>query len=263
MDDLLNMKWGTFTPQHFISLVVSLALSVSLHFILRKKSDKTKRLVLFILSFLGPIALLHDMSWGLRTSMLLYLPFHLCSFNAILTPILVWTRNRFLGNLIPLFSVGSALSLIFNTVQAEYSIFSFVFLFHFISHTIGYCIPFLMFSLGLVKPHPKYILPCVGTTFGLYTIAHFVNLFVNEILKAQNILDSTGTLYQVNYMFSLDPQGNPVLVLCWNLIPYQYFYMLAVIPIIALAFGSMNIGFIIRYIKSKRNHENEPLAIEE
>jgi len=252
MKDLLEMQWGSFTPQHIISLIVSVGLAVSLHFILRKRSERTKVLVLFVLSLIGPLALLHDLYWGLQTSVLLYLPLHMCSFNAILTPILVWTRNRFLGNLIPLFSVGAVLSLIFNSIQAHYTVFSFVFLFHFLSHTLGYCIPFLMFSLGLVKAHPRYILPCVGTTFGLYTLAHFANLIVNQILIAGNVTDSAGVLYQVNYMFSLSHGGNPALAFFWSLIPYEYFYMFATLPIIALAFTSMNTRFIINYVKERR-----------
>jgi hypothetical protein len=114
-----------------------------------------------------------------------------------------------------------------------------------------------MFSLGHVKPHPKFILPSVATTFGIYTISHFANLIVNEILKAQNVLDYTGQLYQVNYMFSLGHQGNPALAFFWNLIPYEYFYMFAVLPIIALAFSSMNIGYIIRYFKERKKARQE------
>lgn len=251
-DEFFQMTWGSFTPQHFISLGLSVAIAFGLHFLLRNKSDKTQRNVLFILSLIGPLALLHDMYWGIQTSVLLYLPLHLCSFNAILTPILVWTNNKFLGNLIPLFSVGSALSLIFNSVQAHYSVFSFVFLFHFLSHTLGACLPFLMFSLKRVKPHPKYILPCVGTTFGLYTLSHFANLLVNEILRINNICDYEGNLYQVNYMFSLNDAGNPMLAVFWNIIPYEYFYMFAALPIIALAFASMNTGYLINYFKNKK-----------
>ena len=255
MEQLLEMEWGTFTPQHFISLALSVAIAVGLHFLLRHKSDKTKRITLFCLSLLGPMALLHDMYWGLRTSVLLYLPLHLCSYNALLTPILTLTKNRFLGNLIPLFGVGSAISMIANTVQAEYTVFSFVFLFHFLSHTMGWCIPLLLFSLGMVEAHPKYILPCVGTTFGIYTVSHFVNLGVNEILRMQNVVDSTGELYQVNYMFSLHDAGNPVLALFRSWIPYEYFYMLAALPIVALAFTAMNIPFFFRRLKARRTNQ--------
>jgi len=260
MEEFLSMQWGTFTPQHFISLGIALLIPFGLHFLLRNKSEKTQRNVLFILSLLGPMALLHDLYWGFQTSVLLYLPLHMCSYNAILTPILIWTKNKFLGNLIPLFSVGSVLSLIFNSVQAHYSVFSFVFLFHFLSHTLGACLPYLMFSLGHVRPHPKYILPCVGTTFGLYTLSHFANLIVNEIIKANNIVDYTGQLYQVNYMFSLNDAGNPMLALFWSIIPYEYFYMFATLPIIALAFASMNTGYLINYFKNKKKAKAETAA---
>ena len=109
-----------------------------------------------------------------------------------------------------------------------------------------------MFSLKRVKPHPKYILPCVGTTLGLYTLSHFANLLVNEILRVHNVVDPDGVLYQVNYMFSLNDAGNPMLTLFWNIIPYEYFYMFAALPIIALAFASMNTGYLISYIKNRK-----------
>ncbi len=252
MDKLLEMQWGSFTPQHLISLVASVGVAFGLHFLLRRRTEKTKTIVLFLLSLVGPMALLHDLCWGLQSTVLVYLPLHMCSYNALLTPVLIKTKNQFLGNLIPLFGVGAALAMIFNSVQAHYTVFSFTFVFHFLSHTLGWCLPILMFSLKIVKPHPKYILPCVGATFGLYTLSHFANLIINPILEANHILDSAGNLYQANYMFSLFHEGNPALAFFWSLIPHPYFYMFAALPIIALAFTAMNIPHFIRYFREKR-----------
>ncbi len=239
---LAQLKWGSFTPTHLISLVVAILIPVILHFVLRNKSRRKQTLVLFIFSLIGPIALIYDIVvWGIPTTPLQYLPLHICSYNALLTPLLVLTKNKFLGNLLPLFSVGAAFALLFNSIQAEYSIFSFVFLLYFLSHTFGTCLPFLMVSLGHIKIEPKQILPCIGGTLAIYTASHFANIAINEYLTANEMTD-----YLVNYMFSLHPQGNPMLELFWSIIPHSYFYMLMVIPIVAVYFVAMNIPNFIR-----------------
>ena len=122
---LFDLKWGSFTPTHVISLVIAVLIPVGIHYALRKRKEKTQRTVLFILSMIGPVALAYDIIvWGIPTTPLQYLPLHICSYNALLTPILVATKNKLLGNLLPLFSVGAAIALLVNSIQAEYSIFS-------------------------------------------------------------------------------------------------------------------------------------------
>ena len=222
-------------------------MGVGLHFLLKNRRQSVQIPVLLLLSLIGPISLVYDfVVWGPSGSYLEYLPLHMCAYNAILTPILVITKNRFLGNLVPLFSVGAILALLFNSIQAEYSLFSMVFLMYYLSHSMGSIIPFLMFSLGHIKTHPKYILPCVGATMGIYTVSHIANLIINEILKAENVLSSSGELIQVNYMFSVHPQGNPLLQIFWNIIPFGYFYMFCAIPIAALYFLGMNLPSILK-----------------
>ena len=258
MEQLLELQWGSFTPTHLISLVIAVLIPIGLHFLLRRRSARTQITVLFILSLLGPVSLAYDIIvWGIPSTPLQYLPLHMCSYNALLTPVLILTKNRFLGNLVPLFSVGAAIALIFNSIQAEYSIFSFVFLLYYLSHTFGASLPFLMFSLGHIKAHPKYILPSTAATLGIYTISHFANLLINNYLASVNFLDWAGELIQVNYMFSIHPQGNPLLLLFWSVIPHSYFYMLLAIPIAAAYFVLLNLPFILKWAREKKHGKKE------
>ena len=55
----------------------------------------------------------------------------------------------------------------------------------------------------------------------------------------------------INYMFSIYPQGNPMLELFWSIIPYEYFYMLMVMPIVVLCFLAMNLPYFIRKAKHR------------
>ena len=66
------MVWGTFTVNHFVSLLISIIINVALFFILKNRSNKTKKIVLFILSLSGMGAITFNLvAWG---SPLEYLP---------------------------------------------------------------------------------------------------------------------------------------------------------------------------------------------
>ncbi len=253
IETLKNLRWGSFTPLHIATLFLSAGIIVALYFLLRNKADRTQKTVLFILSLTAPASVLYCMFvWGTRSTILEYLPLHLCSVNALCLPFLVWKKGNFLGNLLPIYSIGAVAALVFNSLQADYLIFDHVFLMYYFPHTFEFGVPMLMLALGRVKIQPKYILPCVVTTFALYTGIHFINLWINRYLEAKQILDSAGELIQVNYMFSLAPMGNPALEFFWSLIPYEYFYLLATIPILAVAYTLMNLRSIVRLLKRKK-----------
>lgn len=257
MQWLLELKWGTFTPAHFISLGVSVLIAVGLHFLLRKRSEKVQTWVLFTLSIYGVFALVYEIVvWGFLgynpLQWLQYLPLHMCAYNSLLTPILILSKNKILGNMLPLFATGAAIALIFNSIQADYTILSFTFISYFLTHTLGTALPFLMLSLGLIKPHPRYILPTAATTVGLYTVSHFANLIINNYLTSVNALDWQGLVLQVNYMFSIHTEGNPLLGLFWSIIPCSYFYMLCAFPIIVIYFALLNCKHIAAWIRSKK-----------
>lgn len=252
MEKLLEWKWGFFTPTHIATIIIAIVFPILLYHLIKNKSEKTQRIVLFLFSMLGPITMLNEIiRYAPMQSILVYLPIHLCSINAILTPILICTKNELIGNITPLFSIGSGLAVIFNTIQADYSIFSLVFILYYSSHAMGCALPFLMAKLGLVKIRPKYILPSVGIIFLLYTVVHFINIWINTACLEGNIVDGFGDLIQVNYMFSISTQGNPALEFFWSIIPYEYFYMLAVFPIIVVYYLILNIKYIIAFLKTK------------
>ena len=80
------MPWGTFTPQHIATLLISAALIVGIHFLLRGRTPRVQTAVLFVLSFGGIAAVIFNLlMWGFPLE---YLPLHMCSINAILLPVL-------------------------------------------------------------------------------------------------------------------------------------------------------------------------------
>ncbi len=233
------MLWGSFGATHILSLLFAAGMNVGLYFLLKRKSDTVRKRVLFPLSFAGIAAIVFNLvAWG---TPLEYLPFHMCSITALLLPATVWTRNNVLGNLLLLWCLGALLALLVNTAQANYRIFSWTFFFYFFPHALEFGIPILLFALGMVKFHPKYILSTVAITFVIYTGVHFINLAVNAYAAGNGIINPSGNLVQVNYMYSIAP-ANPVLDFFWSVIPCPYWYMYLGVIVIALYLGAIWLG---------------------
>lgn len=229
------MPWGTFTPQHIATLFLSVAVIVGLHFLLRTCSPKAQTSILFVLSFAGIAAILFNLlMWGFPLE---YLPLHMCSINALLLPATVLSKNRALGPLTLLWCLGAALALIVNTGQAEFLIPSSTFFFFYIPHTLEIAVPVLLFTTGQIRFDFRTTPITVALTMGIYTLVHFANLALNRYVQANGILNYFGEIARINYMFSLSPEGNPLLELFWRIIPHPYWYMYAAIPLIVLYLG--------------------------
>ena len=242
------MKWGFLSVNHIISLVVAAGIITGLFFLLRNRRDRTKQIVLGILSFSGIAAIIFNLLvWN---SPLTYLPLHLCSLNALVLPVAVFTRSKTLNNLLLLWSFGALFALILNLSVADASIFSWVFLFYYFPHVLELGIPILMFALKLVKKDVKCIASTMLITILSYTVIHFINLLINDYAIKNNILDSSANILQVNYMFSITPE-NPVLALFYEIIPHPYWYMYLSFAFIALYLAGVYSKDIIRLIQKK------------
>ena len=237
------MKWGSYGAVHIATLLLAVAMIVGLYFALRKASRKVQTAGLGVLSFSGIAAIIYNLvTWG---SPLEYLPLHLCSINAMLLPIVVFTRNKTLGNLLLVWCLGALAALVVNQAQAAYELKSWTFVFYYFPHVLEFGIPILLFSLGIIEKHPKYIFSTLAITMAIYTGVHLCNLGLNHYLEANNVLDYAGNLIQVNYMYSLVPE-NPLLALFKQVIPFDYWYMYMIVPILAVYLGIMYLPQILR-----------------
>lgn len=242
------MKWGSFGIVHILSLIIGAAMVVGLYFIVRRRSAKVQTIILGILSFSGIIAVSYDFfAWG---SPFQYLPLHLCSLNAMVLPIAVFTRNKTLCNLLLLWSLGALMALVINTVMAEATLFSPAFCVYYFPHVLEFGIPILLFKLGLVKKDVKCILSTLGITLCVYTLIHFANVNLNEYFIAEQVLNPAGELVQVNYMYSLWPE-NPLLELFWSWNPNVYWYMMPVVGIVVIYLVGVYWKQIIALFKKK------------
>lgn len=223
------MTWGSFGIVHIIKLLISAGIVAGLYFLLRRLSAAWQTAVLGILSLSGIAAIIFNLTtWG---SPLEYLPFHLCSLNAIVLPIAVFTKNKTLNNMLLLWAFGSLAALVVNTAQADYEIFSLTFLFYYIPHTLEVGIPVLMFLLGHVKKDARCIWSTLLITLAAYTVVHIINVVLNSYFVENALLTPSGAPLRVNYMYSIKPE-NPLLQLFYDIIPSRYWYMLLAVPIV-------------------------------
>ena len=230
------MAWGTFGAAHIISLILAVVLNVGVYYILKKPSPKVQVAVLGILSLWGIGAII----FNLITAELIieYLPLHLCSFGAMVLPITVLTRNKVLSNLTLLWALGAAMALIVNHSIAHAKIGGLIFCFYYFPHVFEAGIPILLFKLGLCKLDSKCIFSTIGISAALYTAVHLFNATVNSYCLEHELVDYTGRIIDINYMYSVMPD-NPLLDLFYSWIPKPFWYMLPAIPIVAIYLGAI------------------------
>lgn len=243
------MTWGFLSSAHIISLILAVGIITLLYFILKNKSDRVKTIVLGILSFSGIAAIIYNLvAWN---SPLEYLPLHLCSLNAMVLPFAVFTRKKVLNNLLLLWSIGALFALIINVSVSEAEILSWTFVFYYFPHVFELGIPILMFLLKLAKKDVKCIISTVVITMTVYTLIHFVNLWINSYAIKNNIVDLAGNVIKVNYMYSIYPD-NPLLNLLYSIIPYQYWYMYLTMVVIVIYLGIVYLKDILKLKKAKK-----------
>lgn len=233
--------WGTF---HIITLICPIVLILLLYFILKNKELKVKKIFLFTFSLIGVVCMLIDMFY--RIELIWYnLPFHLCTLTGIIIPIVILTQNKYLGNLILLWSLGALGALIFNLSETDLYTYNLDLWLYFLPHLIEVSLPITLILLKMIKFDFKTIPSTLLITFIAYTFAHILNYTYNTYST-----NEIGILS--NFMFSYTHENNPFLLILYSLCPYRYFYMLLLFPFILLFLILLYLPQIIKNIKFKK-----------
>ena len=244
------MVWGApFQTVHLITLGIAAAVIVGLYFLLRILPRKAQFICMLALSCSGLVAVVYNLlAWG---APLEYLPFHMCSIAAILLPISVLTRNKYVGNLLLVWCLGSILALVFTDAQAGYEIPSAAFFIYYIPHVFEFAVTIYLFAFGYVKKDYKCIPVTVGLTVAIYTVVHFINVALNAYCAAHNVVDWAGEVLTFNYMFSMEPTTS-IFFLFWNIIPYRYWYMYVAVVVLVVYLVVLYLPQILRHVAARR-----------
>ena len=244
------LVWGApFQTVHLITLAIAAALIVGFYFLLKYLPERARYYTILAMSFSGIVAIIYNLAaWG---SPLEYLPFHMCSILAIMLPITVLTRSRYMGNLLLVWCLGSLLALIINHASGHFIIPSAAFFIYYIPHVFEFGVVIYLFKFGYVKKDYKCIPVTVGATVVIYTIVHLINVALTRYVEANEIVDYAGNLLTFNYMFSMTPD-NPVLALFWKVIPHPYWYMYCAVVVLVVYLVVLYLPQIVKEIVAKR-----------
>lgn len=221
----MDMKWGFFSHAHIATLVLASVMIVGLYYFLKGRKPALQQAVLLPFSLLGVGAIVFNLvRWD---APLEYLPLHLCSINAMLLPVVVLTRNKTLGNLLLVWCLGALAALVINFEMADTVLFGEAFIAYYFPHVFEFGVPILLFKLKLVEKDSRCIGSTIGITMAIYTVVHVCNKLINFWCASQ------GLSTRVNYMFSIEP-SNPLVALFHQIIPYEYWHMYMVLPIVAV-----------------------------
>jgi hypothetical protein len=102
-----------------------------------------------------------------------------------------------------------------------------------------------------VEKVPRCILSTLLISVVMLTAVHFINLGLNAFFAVNQITDAAGNLIQVNYMYTLIPE-NPVLALFRKAIPYRYWYLYGILPVIAVYLLAVYAPQLIRHPVRKK-----------
>lgn len=243
------MLWGSFGIVHLGSLALAAGLIFGLYFLLKLLPEKARFYALLALSFAGIVAIVYNLlAWG---SPLEYLPFHMCSIAAILLPIAVISRNKYVGNLLLVWCLGSLLAVVVNSAQAHYIIPSAAFFIYYIPHVLEFAVVIYLFKFGYIKKDWHCMPVTVGLTVAIYTVVHLINVALNAYASANQIVDYAGNILTFNYMFSMMP-NNPLFELFWSIIPYPYWYMYGAVVILVVYLTALYLPQMLKDIRKKK-----------
>lgn len=243
------LLWGApFQTVHLVTLAIAVALIVGFYFLLKYLPERVRYIMMLALSCSGLVAIVYNLvAWG---SPLEYLPFHMCSILSLLLPVTVLTKNRYMGNLLLVWCLGSLLALIFTDAQANYEIPSPAFFIYYIPHVFEFAVTVYLFRFGYIKKDYKCIPVTVGTTVAIYTVVHFINVGLNHYCAAHNVVDYAGNVLTFNYMFSIEPTTS-IFQLFWNIIPRPYWYMYVAVVILVVYLVVLYLPQLVRAARGR------------
>ena len=226
-----------FNPVYCIFVGAVLVFVAVLTCIVRKKDPATRRKIMVIFTSAVAVLLLfykfsyrldaefirdYPKYWGEYT-VFNELPFNPCNIVLLLLPVALWKKSDYLLSYCIYMGIISTLLAICMPQQgyAGYSIFRWHTFGFFLLHSLGVFVPVSVIVLGLYVPKYKDILKAVAVLLICTAFSYLLSLALRE----------SGLCAFANYSFTMDPEGNPVLELCYRLIPVKGLYLVGTLLI--------------------------------
>ena len=216
--------------------------------ILRKKSDKTRRVALALtclLTLVGFFFYKYSLSIDANYDLLTAgtggfnwwneLPLHLCNINMILIPIAVLLNKK------PLMSfcffvapLGAAMALCMPGAGFDqYSILLPRMLGYYGTHFMIVIEGLAIATLGLYRPHFRDMPRTILAIFAISLAVFGINMLMRW----------TGIYPRANYFYSVETDGNFILDLFYRVLPYPYLYLIPCVGILVVYMSLITLLF--------------------
>ena len=224
-----------FSLSHVVMLLVTVALIVGVAILMKHVSRRVQNIVFITAAILCSLGIFYRYAMGLTIAggitlkPLLLQMLQVCNFNFLLMPLVLIPRCKIVRQYVLFFSMFSAATTLLSPSGgwSELVWYAPTILNSWVNHALIVALPIWMMAAGRIRPERKYVLPVTGCVFGYYTVAYAIS----ELLIAKGILTVATT-----HSFIYKPGGIAVLEILYRLIPYPYFYLYPLIPLLALFF---------------------------
>jgi uncharacterized membrane protein YwaF len=253
---MFNYSWGSFGKIHIATLIFAVVFNLLLFLVLKNKRRKFQIISLFLISFAGIAAIAYNFidSGSLYES----LPLEFWALNALILPLAVLFRKKWICNLSLIWSLGSILALVFNSEMARVKVFTWGFFFYYMPHVLCAGIPLILFGLRLVSLDFKTIKSTLLITLAAYTFTHFVNVAINSA----EFVNAAGEIIKVNYMNSVYPT-NKFFNFLYIILPSPYWYMFLTLPIIFFFLIWWYLPDMLDYLRTTKGLRSRLRALDE
>lgn len=224
-----------FDNTHLIYLGTTFVFLASTMYLVSKLNRKLQNIMFSIAAILCSAGIFYRYGMGLNfTTDINWKSFALqmlqvCNFNFILLPLMLVRRFEGVRQYVIYFSMFAASTTLFSLSHdwANKQWYDPVILNSWLNHTFAIAGPLWMVSARVLKPKKEYILKVTCGVVVYFTIVWIVS----NILINNNIISP-----DKSFSFIYNTLGVPILDLLYKLIPYPYFYLYPLLPIMIIFF---------------------------
>lgn len=220
-----------FNLLYFTLLFVTIGLVIVFSIVFKNKSEFFKKMFIFSIGVFNLVFFIVYKYWlyidDYPFDIWLEMPLHLCNINIFIISIGVLIKNKYLltfGGIVG--PLGALMALTFPYPNFfDNSIFLLRNIGYYGTHLVIILMGLLIFGFGFIKPELKNLKCLVICSTCLSLFIFLLNLLFRWISGSD-----------VNYFYTMHPNGISILEVFWNLIPVPYLYLLPAILLLVVYF---------------------------
>lgn len=216
---------------HFIYLTVTIIFLIATMYLVSKLNKKGQNIMFIVGACICSFGIFFRYGMGLSLEgkitweVFLMQLLQVCNFNAVLVILMLVPKLEIARQYSFYFSMFAAATTFFSISRSFANVewYNISLVNSWINHVFAVALPLWMFASRRLKPQKKYILPVLGLVFVYFTISYAIS----EILMSEGIIT-----VETSFSFIYDTMKVWLLDLCYSIIPYPYFYLYPILPML-------------------------------